>query len=85
MERTEWSPKTLYRRGKMTEQPTLQDCIDELHEVVERVTKVQKMIQSVSKAVLNGNCNKAMEDYESISKIENIEERREKLKEWMDK
>lgn len=39
----------------MTEQPTLQDCVDELEKLkpeltiihAERVTKIQKMIQSV--------------------------------------
>ena len=48
----------------MTEQPTLQDCIDELEKLkpeltiihAERVTKTQKMIQSVSETVLNRNC-----------------------------
>ena len=80
---------------KTTEpQPTLQDCVDELQKIkVEqpsdstlraRITTVQYMIQSVSEAVLNSNCNKAMEDYERLQKIENIEERRKALKEWAD-
>ena len=80
---------------KTTEpQPTLQDCIDELQKIkVEqpsdstlraRITKVQYMIQNVSETVLNSNCNKAMDEYESISKIENIDERNKKMKEWVD-
>lgn len=48
----------------MTEQPTLQDCIDELEKLkpeltiihAEQVTKIQRMIVSVSEAVLNRSC-----------------------------
>ena len=48
----------------MTEQPTLQDCVDELEKLkpeltiihAEQVTKIQKMIVSVSEAVLNRSC-----------------------------
>ena len=48
----------------MTEQPTQQDCINELEKLkseltiihVEQVTKIQRMIVSVSEAVLNRSC-----------------------------
>jgi len=54
-------------------QPTLQDVIDELEMLKKReadlvgshrdtITKIQYMIQSVSEAVLNSNCNKAKAD-----------------------
>ena len=48
----------------MTEQPTLQDCVDALEKLkpeltiihAEQVTKIQRMIVSVSEAVLNRSC-----------------------------